>query len=496
MIHGKNMKYILSLDQGTTSSRALIINKMGQKMGSASKKFKQIFPRPALVEHDPIEIYESQIESVKNALKDASLTASQIAGIGITNQRETIVVWDKRTGRPLMNAIVWQDRRTADMCKSLKDKEDIFRGKTGLLLDPYFSGTKLSWILDNHPGSRENENLICGTIDSWLIWNLTEGKVHITDMSNAARTLLFNIHTETWDDELLEIFNIPKRMLPLVKSSSEIYGETSLFGSPIPISGIAGDQSAALFAQGCYEKGDVKITYGTGCFMLMQLGEKPLLSKNGLLTSIAWKVKGMTQYALEGSVFNAGTVIQWLISMGIITSPKEADELASSVSSTDGVYFIPAFTGLGAPHWDPSARGMVLGITRGTEKAHLIRSGIEGVGFQTMDLFHAMKEDTGLNPKSVRVDGGLSRSELLLQFQSDLIETDIEKPTMQETTAYGAAFLAGLGIGYWESLDEIKQLWKLEKSFSPIMEKKELLRQKTNWQKAINCNQHAEEIEL
>ncbi len=490
------MKYILAIDQGTTSSRALIIDNMGKKIGSASKKFKQIFPKPALVEHDAIEIYESQLACVKNALKEASLTANDIAGIGITNQRETIVVWDKTNGKPLMNAIVWQDRRTAPQCRALKDKEEIFREKTGLLIDPYFSATKLSWILDNHPGSRDNENLICGTIDSWLIWNLTEGKVHVTDVSNASRTLLFNIHSQSWDEELLEIFNIPKRMLGCVKSSSEIYGETSLFGTPIPISGIAGDQSAALFAQGGHLKGDVKITYGTGCFMLMQLGEKPLFSKNQLLTSIAWKIAGKTYYALEGSVFNAGTVIEWLISMGIVSSPKEADELASSVKSTDGIYFIPALTGLGAPHWDPSARGMILGITRGTKRAHLIRSAIEGIGFQTMDLFHAMKEDTGLYPKSVRVDGGLSNSELLLQFQADLIETEIEKPTVQETTAYGAAFLAGLSVGYWKSLDEITQLWKLEKIFSPNMEKDELLRQRKNWQKAIHCNQLAEEIEL
>ncbi len=488
-------QYILSFDQGTTSSRAIIFNKTGSIIASAQKEFTQIFPQPGWVEHDANEIWSTQIGVAAEAISKAGLGVKEIAAIGITNQRETSVVWDKVTGIPIYNAIVWQDRRTADYCDSLKAEGHAasIQQKTGLIIDAYFSATKLKWILDNVEGARakaEKGDLLFGTIDSWLVWKLTNGLVHVTDVSNASRTMLFNIHTLNWDDELLQLFNIPASVLPQVKSSSEIYGHTQhvLAAHSIPIAGIAGDQQAALFGQQCTHPGMVKNTYGTGCFMLMNTGTSPVTSKNNLLTTIAWQINGVTEYALEGSVFIAGAVVQWLRDgLKIIRTAAEVEILAASVSTTDGVYIVPAFAGLGAPYWNQHARGTIVGITRGTTDCHIARAAIESIAFQTMDLLKAMEADSGISIKELRVDGGATANNLLMQFQSDLLQTKVIRPTTIETTALGAAYLAGLAVGYWWDTNEIQELWQKESSFIPhmsIVQKNELA---AGWSRAVGA---------
>ncbi len=488
-------QYILSFDQGTTSSRAIIFNKTGSIIASAQKEFTQIFPQPGWVEHDANEIWSTQIGVAAEAVSKAGLGVKEIAAIGITNQRETTVVWDKTTGTPIYNAIVWQDRRTANFCDSLKAEGHAvsIQQKTGLIIDAYFSATKLKWILDNVEGARakaEKGDLLFGTIDSWLVWKLTNGLVHVTDVSNASRTMLFNIHTLRWDDELLQLFNIPTAVLPQVKSSSEIYGHTQhvLAAHSIPIAGIAGDQQAALFGQQCTHPGMVKNTYGTGCFMLMNTGTTPVTSKNNLLTTIAWQINGVTEYALEGSVFIAGAVVQWLRDgLKIIRTAAEVETLAASVSTTDGVYIVPAFAGLGAPYWNQHARGTIVGITRGTTNCHIARAALESIAFQTMDLLKAMEADSGISIKELRVDGGATANNLLMQFQSDLLQTKVIRPTTIETTALGAAYLAGLAVGYWWDTNEIQELWQKESSFIPLMsidQKNELA---AGWSKAVGA---------
>ena len=456
-------KFVMALDQGTTSSRALVVNHAGKVISVAQMEFKQHYPKPGWVEHDPMEIWSSQSATEAEALSKADLRHRDLAAIGITNQRETTVVWDKRTGKPIYNAIVWQDRRTADYCAKLKNQglEAKFTEKTGLRLDPYFSGTKLRWILENVVGARagaEAGNLIFGTIDSWLVWKLTDGVVHVTDATNASRTLLFNIHTGDWDDEILDILEIPRRMLPEVKGSSEVYGNST---KNVPISGMAGDQHAALFGQACFEPGMVKNTYGTGCFMLMNTGEKAIPSKNNLLTTIAWKIGGETEYALEGSIFMGGAVVQWLRDeLKLVSSAEECSRLAASVPDAGGMYMVPAFAGLGAPHWDPYARGACVGMTRGTNRAHYCRAALEAIAFQSADLIGCMTKDSGIEIKELRVDGGASRSEPLMQFQSDLLGVNVVRPENVETTALGAAYLAGLAVGFWESKEDIVSRWK------------------------------------
>ena len=449
-------QYILSLDQGTTSSRAIVFNKQGAIVCMAQEEFTQFFPKPGWVEHDPNEILNTQTAVIEKALAQKGLSGKDIAAIGITNQRETVVVWDKQTGSPVYNAIVWQDKRTADYCDQLKNegKSAEIRQKTGLVIDAYFSGTKVKWILDHVPGAREKAvkgDLLMGTIDAWLVWNFTKGAQHITDVTNASRTLLFNINTMTWDAELLALFDIPAQMLPEVKESSEIYGHTSLGGSDhkIPIAGIAGDQQAALFGQMCTQPGMVKNTYGTGCFMLMNIGDTPIVSQNNLLTTVAWKIKGKTTYALEGSVFIAGAVVQWLRDgLKMIDQSSEVEALAATVDHTDGVYFVPAFTGLGAPYWDQHAKGTLFGLTRGSTNAHIARASLESIAFQTMDMLKAMEADAKISIKELRVDGGATVNNLLMQFQSDVLNTKTVRPQIVETTAMGAAFLAGLAVGY------------------------------------------------
>lgn len=488
-------QYILSFDQGTTSSRAIIFNKTGSIIASAQKEFTQIFPQPGWVEHDANEIWSTQIGVAAEAVSKAGLGVKEIAAIGITNQRETTVVWDKTTGQPIHNAIVWQDRRTADYCDSLKAEghADSIQQKTGLIIDAYFSATKLKWILDNVEGARdkaEKGDLLFGTIDSWLVWKLTNGLVHVTDVSNASRTMLFNIHTLNWDTDLLQLFNIPVAVLPEVKSSSEIYGHTQhmLAAHSIPIAGIAGDQQAALFGQQCTHPGMVKNTYGTGCFMLMNTGTLPVTSKNNLLTTIAWQINGVTEYALEGSVFIAGAVVQWLRDgLKIIRTAAEVETLASSVSTTDGVYIVPAFAGLGAPYWNQHARGTIVGITRGTTNCHIARAALESIAYQTMDLLKAMEADSGISIKELRVDGGATANNLLMQFQSDLLQTKVIRPITIETTALGAAYLAGLAVGYWWDTNEIQELWQQESTFIPLMsidKKNELA---AGWSKAVGA---------
>lgn len=487
------MRYILALDQGTTSSRALIVNELGDICSTAQKEFKQYFPQSGYVEHDPEEIWTSQYAVANEAIAKAKITADQISAIGITNQRETTIIWDRKTGQPIYHAIVWQDRRTSPLCEELKKKnlETLFTQKTGLLLDPYFSATKIRYLLDHVEGARkkaENGELAFGTVDTWLAWKLSRGKLHITDATNASRTLLFNIHTGTWDDEILNILNIPKSILPQVKSSSEIYGETSthVFTAPIPIAGIAGDQQAALFGQACFETGTAKATYGTGCFILMNTGTTPVVSKNHLLTTIAIKIGSETQYALEGSVFISGAAIQWLRDgLKIIRKSSEVDALASTVPDTGGVYFVPAFTGLGAPYWDPHARGTILGISRGTTSAHLARATLESIAYQASDVFHAMESDSQYRIKEIRVDGGSVVSDLLMQFQADLMGTTVLRPKTKESTALGAAFLAGLAVGIWKNKSAICSLWKLDRSFSPLIDENESQKKMKNWSKAI-----------
>lgn len=488
-------QYILALDQGTTSSRAIIFDKAGAILSIAQKEFKQYFPRPGWVEHDANEIWSSQLSVATEAIVKAGLTVDNIAAIGITNQRETTVVWDRNTGKPIHNAIVWQDRRTAVICDELKaaGHELLIKQKTGLVIDAYFSATKIKWILDNVDGARAKADmgeLAFGTIDCWLLWNLTKGQVHATDVSNASRTMLCNIHTLQWDGELQAILDIPGNMLPQIRSSSEVYGSTQniLTAKNIPIAGIAGDQQAALFGQMCTQPGMVKNTYGTGCFMLMNTGEKPVYSNNNLLTTVAWKVNGITQYALEGSVFIAGAVVQWLRDgLGIITKSSDVEKLAATVDSSDGVYMVPAFTGLGAPHWNAEARGTMFGITRGTTGGHIARAAVESIAYQVMDVLKAMEADSGITIKELRVDGGATSNDLLMQFQANVLQTKVLRPTVTETTALGAAYLAGLAVGYWQNVEDIQQQWQVQKIFFPSMEDHARQALIAGWQKAIKA---------
>ncbi|MDN3595382.1 glycerol kinase GlpK [Zunongwangia endophytica] len=490
-------QYMLALDQGTTSSRAILFDKKGKIVSVAQKEFTQHFPQPGWVEHDAREIWSTQAGVAAEATTKHGMNGNNIAGIGITNQRETVVVWDKKTGDPVYNAIVWQDKRTSDYCDELKEDgtAEIIKKKTGLVIDSYFSGTKVKWILDNVEGAREKAeagDLIMGTIDTWLIWNFTKGELHITDVTNACRTLFFNINTMEWDDELLEIFDIPKSMLPEVKDSSEIYGhtKTTVFASKIPIAGIAGDQMAALFGQMCTKKGMVKNTYGTGCFMLMNIGEEPIVSENNLLTSVAWRINGKTEYCLEGSIFIAGAVVQWLRDgLGVIKKSADVEKLASSVDTTDGVYFIPAFSGLGAPHWNQKAKGTMFGITRGTTDAHIARASLEAIAYQTMDILKAMQADSGIDIKQLRVDGGASVNDMLMQFQSDVLNTETVRPEITETTALGAAYLAGLAVGYWDSMEEIEEIWKIDKEFHPTEDQDAVKDGIDGWYRAVNALQ-------
>jgi glycerol kinase len=486
--------FILSFDQGTTSSRAIVFNHNGLPVASAQKEFTQIFPKPGWVEHNPEEIWSSQIGVATEAMAKAGMKSTDIAGIGITNQRETTVVWNRRTGKPVHNAIVWQDRRTAEFCDKLKNdgKSEIILTKTGLIIDAYFSATKVRWILENVKDARklaDNGELAFGTIDSWLIWNLTGGKLHITDVSNASRTMLFNIHNLEWDKDLLKIFSIPANMLPEVKSSSEIYGHTAgQFAAEIPVAGIAGDQQAALFGQMCTEPGMVKNTYGTGCFMMMNIGSKPIESKSRLLTTIGWRIGNETRYALEGSIFIAGAVVQWLRDgLGIITKSSDVEKLAAQVRDSDGVYFVPAFAGLGAPHWNQHARGILVGITRGTTSAHIARAALDSIAFQTLEVLQAMQKDSGIEIKELRVDGGATINEGLMQFQSDLLRTNVVRPKITETTALGAAYLAGLAVEYWNSMEEIKKQWQLDKTFSPLMPENEADTLIKGWHRAVKA---------
>ena len=486
-------KYILALDQGTSSSRAIVFDRHGKTMAVSQKEFTQIFPKPGWVEHNPMEIWSSQASVIAEAITSIDINGLNIAAIGITNQRETTIVWDAETGAPVYNAIVWQDRRTSEYCDSLKrdGRADLIRSKTGLIIDAYFSATKVRWILENVPGARqkaEEGKLRFGTVDTWLIWMLTRGEVHVTDVSNASRTMLFNIHSLQWDKELLELFNIPESMMPEVKSSSEVYGytKTTLFAHEVPIAGIAGDQQAALFGQMCTEPGSVKNTYGTGCFLLMNSGERPIMSSNNLLTTIAWKIGDTVNYALEGSIFVAGSVVQWLRDgLGIIKSSSEVEELAASVPDNGGVYYVPALTGLGAPHWDQYAKGSIYGISRGTTAAHIARAALEGIAFQTMDIVNAMQKDAGVTLKELKVDGGASRNNLLMQFQADILNTSVIRPTVTETTALGAAYLAGLAVGYWESLDHIKSQWGVDTEFKPSASQEQVEALKEGWADAI-----------
>jgi glycerol kinase len=489
--------YILSLDQGTTSSRAIIFDKKGSIIAIAQKEFTQFFPQPGWVEHDAKEIWSTQLGVATEAVLKAGLTINDIAAIGITNQRETTVVWDRQTSEPIYNAIVWQDRRTAAYCDELKKegKAEMIQAKTGLVTDAYFSGTKVKWILDNVEGARDKAQkgeLCFGTIDSWLLWKLTNGKVHATDMSNASRTLMYNIHELQWDEELLSLFGIPRNMLPEVRSSSEVYGYTEniLTAVPVPVSGIAGDQQSALFGQMCTQPGMIKNTYGTGCFMLMNTGDKPVQSKNNLLTTIAWKVNGQVQYALEGSVFIGGAVVQWLRDgLKIIQTSGDVEALAEKVEDSGGVYVVPAFTGLGAPYWNQHARGIIVGITRGSTDAHIARAAVESIAFQSMDLMQAMQADSGLPIKEVRVDGGATINNHLMQFQSDIIGTDVIRPKVTETTALGAAYLAGLAVGFWNSIDDLQQYWQKDKTFAPEMPGEQVKDLQRNWKKAVKAAQ-------
>lgn len=490
-------EFILALDQGTTSSRAIIFDQKGQIKALAQKEFTQIFPQPGWVEHDPNEIWSSQAGVAAEATAGLGINGKNIRAIGITNQRETTIVWNRETGLPVYNAIVWQDRRTAAYCDNLKKEglTELVRSKTGLIIDAYFSASKINWILNNVEGARELATagkLAFGTVDSWLIWKFTRGKTHITDVTNASRTMLYNIIEQDWDEELLNIFGVPRNMLPEVKQSSEIYGETetTIFASKIPIAGIAGDQQAALFGQMCTEKGMVKNTYGTGCFMLMNIGDKFIESKNNLLTTIAWKINGKIEYAFEGSIFIGGAVVQWLRDgLGIIKTSAEVEPLALSVNDTGGVYFVPAFAGLGAPYWDPNARGTIVGLTRGTTSGHIARAAIEAIAYQTVDVLKAMEADSGLRIKELRVDGGATANNLLMQFQADLLDCKVIRPNVVETTALGAAYLAGLAIGYWKNVEEIQQQWQAEKEFSPSSNSTDIQRAMEGWKKAVNAAQ-------
>ncbi|MRR18917.1 glycerol kinase [bacterium] len=487
-------RYILALDQGTTSSRAIVFDHTGFPLASARKEVTQIFPQPGWVEHDPDEIWSTQAGVATEALARAGIESDRIVAMGITNQRETTVVWNRKTGRPVHNAIVWQDRRTSGYCDKLKHEglDDIILKKTGLIIDAYFSATKVRWILDNVTGARqmaERGELAFGTVDSWLVWNLTSGRLHVTDVSNASRTMLFNIHTLRWDDELLSIFNIPAGMLPEVRSSSEVYGHAAgIFTAPVPVAGIAGDQQAALFGQMCVDQGMVKNTYGTGCFMMMNIGTKPIESKNRLLTTVAWKIGDRAEYALEGSIFIAGAVVQWLRDgLGIIQSSSEIEKLAGQVRSGDGVYFVPAFAGLGAPYWNQHARGTITGLTRGSTAAHIARAALDSIAYQTHDVLLAMQNDSGLSIKELRVDGGATVNNSLMQFQADLLQADVVRPRITETTALGAAYLAGLATGYWSGIDEIKKQWQIDRRFAPLMDPGKRTGLLEGWNRAVNA---------
>jgi len=490
-------KFILAFDQGTTSSRAIVFDKKGTIVSVAQKEFTQIFPKPGWVEHDAIEIWSTQLGVAAEAITQAGLSLRDIAAIGITNQRETTVVWDKQTGTPIYNAIVWQDRRTATYCDLLKQQgyHQPIQRKTGLIIDAYFSATKLKWILDNVEGAREKASrgeLCFGTIDTWLLWKLTDGTVHVTDVSNASRTMLYDINTLSWDDDLLHLMEIPKNILPQVRSSSEVYGHSQniLSAHNIPIAGIAGDQQAALFGQMCIQPGMVKNTYGTGCFMLMNTGEQPVFSINNLLTTIAWQINGKTEYALEGSVFIAGAVVQWLRDgLHLINSSSETETLAQQVSSNDGVYIVPAFSGLGAPYWNQHARGTIVGITRGTTSAHFARAALESIAYQTMDVVNAMQSDANITVKELRVDGGATANNFLMQFQSDILNTKVIRPTITETTALGAAYLAGLAVGYWSNMEEIQKQWQVNKIFEPVITEKERKELASEWKRAVRTTQ-------
>jgi len=486
-------KYILALDSGTTSNRAILFDHSGRIINSSQREFEQIFPKPGWVEHNPEEIWSTQKFVVRDVLEKQNITTEDIAAIGITNQRETTLVWDRETGKPVYNAVVWQDRRTAGYCDQLKNKgvEKLIKEKTGLIIDAYFSGSKIKWILDNVPGAREKAGegkLAFGTVDTWLIWRLTHGKIHVTDATNASRTMLFNIHNLTWDQELLEIFDIPASMLPELKQSSEFYGNTikEHFGGEIPISGIAGDQQAALFGQMCIEKGMVKNTYGTGCFVVMNTGNEAILSKYNLLTTIAWQINGEVTYALEGSIFIGGAVVQWLRDqLHIIKSSSEIEKLAAGVKDNGGVYFVPAFVGLGAPHWDQYATGTIIGISRGTSDAHIARAGLEAIALQSMDVINTMAKDSGVDPSELRVDGGASVNNLLMQIQSNAINKKVVRPVITETTALGAAYLAGLAIGFWNNVEEIKNQWQEDKVFEPEANSAGFNDVIENWNKAL-----------
>jgi len=488
-------EYILALDQGTTSSRAIIFDHAGQIIALSQKEFKQYFPKPGWVEHDPNEIWSTQAGVAAEATVKAGLNGKNIKAIGITNQRETTIVWNRETGETIYNAIVWQDRRTAAYCDKLKQDghSDMIRSKTGLVIDAYFSGSKIKWILDNVDGARALANagkLAFGTVDSWLVWKFTRGQVHVTDVTNASRTMLFNIRTQQWDDELLQLLDIPKSMLPEVKQSSEVYGETAttIFASKIPIAGIAGDQHAALFGQMCIDKAMVKNTYGTGCFMLMNIGDQFIESKNNLLTTIAWKINGQVQYAFEGSIFIGGAVVQWLRDgLGIIKTSADVEQLATSVKDTGGVFFVPAFAGLGAPYWDPEARGTIVGLTRGTTASHLARAALASIAYQTMDVLKAMEADAGMPIKELRVDGGATANDLLMQYQADVLNCKVIRPNVVETTALGAAYLAGLAVGFWKDVAEIQQLWQSEKEFIPAGNPEDIKADIEGWKRAIHA---------
>ena len=492
-------KYILSLDQGTTSSRAIVFDRNGAIIAVAQKEFRQFFPKPGWVEHDAEEIWSTQIAMARRALKKAGITAAEVAAIGITNQRETTVVWNRKTGKPICHAIVWQDRRTAPVCDRLRrEKQDaLIRRRTGLVVDAYFSATKVQWILNNVKGAKamaRRGELAFGTIDSWLVWNLTGGRRHATDVSNASRTMLYNIRTGKWDSKLLDLFGVPVSMAPEVCSSSEVYGETDLLGDSIPIAGIAGDQQAALFGQVCTAKGMVKNTYGTGCFMLMNTGDSPVASRNNLLTTVAWKIGDRTDYALEGSVFTAGATIQWLRDgLGIIKRAPDVEALATSVADNGGVYLVPAFAGLGAPHWDQYARGAIVGLTRGSNAAHIARAALEGIAHQVNDVLQAMHADAGIRLKELRVDGGACANNFLMQFQSDLLGIPVVRPKVQETTALGAAYLAGLAVGYWKSQAAIARQWRKDRRFDPSMKRAARAKLLRGWEKALGRSMEWEE---
>nr|WP_145160873.1 glycerol kinase GlpK [Paenibacillus terrae] len=489
-------KYILSLDQGTTSSRAILFNEKGEAVHTAQREITQHFPHPGWVEHNANEIWGSVLSVIASVLSESGVKPEQIAAIGITNQRETAVVWDKETGDPVYHAIVWQSRQTSGICEELKAQglDDTIRAKTGLLIDPYFSGTKVKWILDEVEGAREKAEqgkLLFGTIDTWLIWKFTGGHAHVTDYSNASRTLMYNIYELEWDDELLEILGVPASMLPQVRPSSEVYGLTvpyHFFGTEVPIAGVAGDQQAALFGQACYSKGMAKNTYGTGCFMLMNTGETAVRSEHGLLTTLAWGINGKVEYALEGSIFVAGSAIQWLRDgLRMLKESKESETYASRVASTDGVYVVPAFVGLGTPYWDSDVRGAVFGLTRGTSKEHFIRATLESLAYQTKDVLSAMEADSGIELTTLRVDGGAVHNDFLMQFQSDVLGVSVERPVINETTALGAAYLAGLAVGYWKSQDDISGQWAIEREFHPVMEEKERTGLYEGWKKAVHA---------